>query len=298
LTDWSFIKGLVPGVAQAPAADAPISPKLRTRVVGPVVFGGIAAVAGFAAAIWVGAALGKEKERRQVEAIFTDLTKSSYQTEIVRFNGGDQRAISPCPSMTGWSKLQAPLDPSTKQGMERFVAPVFWAAEHMSLGRVAQCYEMAGEQPALVVDRNNDNYRIIATVRIYFNKVPTDVDSAKSDQWISSDDAAAFSSNSLPVAVLQYKTTRHYSTYFGPSIEVFSRAWGSPLNVHDVYECRRPGRIMGLPLYDSSCRVGPDDNSPVQALVAKAVDVDPENGKKTKAVVESLVRTAIEQHRK
>ena len=60
--------------------------------------------------------------------------------------------IKPC--MANWGPLQRPFDPKTKKGMERFVAPVFWAAEQMMLGRVAQCYKMAGETPALIVDRS------------------------------------------------------------------------------------------------------------------------------------------------
>jgi hypothetical protein len=280
LIDWSFPDGLVkPRVAIS----------ARTGVIA-----GLALVA-VVLAIWGGAKMRVQREQRRVESRLTDLMKQSYASvmqsyasEIQRFNGGAQARIKPCPSMVGWPAVERPLDPKTKQGMEFFVAPIFWAAEQMMLGRVAQCYEIAGETPALIVDGNNANYRIIATVRIYFNKIPKGVDRSESALWISSDNAATFSPDSSSIVVVQYKTAR--STYFGSTVSVFSHAWGSPpLNVHDVYECRIPGNL--------NCKEGPDDDSPVQALVVKPDDVDTENARQTEAAVESLVRSAIEQNR-
>jgi hypothetical protein len=115
------------------------------------------------------------------------------------------------------------------------------------------------------------------------------VDRNESAEWISSDKAATFSPDSRSIALVQYKTARHYSTYFGSTVSVFSNAWGSPpLNVHDVYECRIPGT------FDPNCKAGPDDDSPVQALVMKPDIVDV-YGHQTEAVVEKLVRSAMAQ---
>ena len=188
--------------------------------------------------------------------------------------------------------LQAPLDPGTKQGMEKFVEPVYWTAEEMQLGRVAQCYEIS-KMPALM-DGNAANYQIIGRVRIYFNRLPK-VDATQISAWELSPAATAYSNDtSLPIATLTYTTKRHFSTYFGSSISVFSHAWGSPpLNVHDVYECKFKSPQFIGPVFDPNCKAGPDADSPVQGLVANSTDVDAQRGSQTKSTVEDLVREAL-----
>ncbi len=287
LIDWL----LFTDAPSAPSTILKSSPKHLARFFSY----GIIAVAMVAAILWGAMWIWKQRESQHVETIYAGLVDAQHLAEIERFNGGHPGMIKPCPSMNGWPTVPAPRDPKTGEGMERFVDPVFWAAESLGVGSVAQCYEMAPELPALVVDGNNSNYRIIATVRIFFNKVPADVAFGKRAEWISGESAAAFSKDSVPIAVYQYKTARHYSTYFGTTVGVFSHAWGSPpLNVHDVYECRMGG-AAGVVVFDPNCKAGPDADSPVQALVTKSVDVDPEGGRKTKAAVEMLVRDAIEQ---
>ena len=147
--------------------------------------------------------------------------------------------------------------------------------------------------PALVVG-GAANYQIIGRVRIYFNRLPS-VDPTKISNWELSPQATAYGASSLPIATLSYTTHRHFSTYFGSTISVFSRAWGSPpANVHDVYECRSQNRnpLFGVD-FDPGCKAGPDADSPVQALVAKSVDIDAEKGAQTKTTINELVHNGL-----
>ena len=67
-----------------------------------------------------------------------------------------------------WPALQVPFDPGTKQTMEKFVDPVFWVAEEMHLGVVAQCY-IIDHKPAVRDPANGGSaYQIIGKVRIFF----------------------------------------------------------------------------------------------------------------------------------
>jgi hypothetical protein len=143
------------------------------------------------------------------------------------------------------------------------------------------------------MDGNAANYQIIGRVRIYFNRLPK-VDATQISTWELSPAATAYSNDtSLPIATLAYTTKRHFSTFFGDTKPVFSRAWGSPpANVHDVYECKfkPPGPFVQ---FDPDCKAGPDADSPVQALVANSTDVDVQAGWQTKFLIEDLVHDAL-----
>jgi hypothetical protein len=183
--------------------------------------------------------------------------------------------------------LQAPIDPATGQRMDKYVDPLYWAAEEMHLGRVAQCYEIRNAPPIFTY-----NSQVIATVRLFFNRSP-EQEATKISAWEASPAATSFSPSSLPIATMTYTTNRHYSTYFGTALGVFTRAWGSPpANVHDVYECKTNHPFMP---YDPACKAGPDGDSPVQALVIKSNNVDAAAGAKTRSAVEALVHASLKQ---
>ena len=89
--------------------------------------------------LWAAMFTDLKNYQEKVNSILTDLNSSNYKEEKYRFDGANLGTILPCPSMGGWPSLQAPVDPVSKQSMEKFVAPVYWAAQEMRLGRVAQC---------------------------------------------------------------------------------------------------------------------------------------------------------------
>jgi hypothetical protein len=225
----------------------------------------------------------------KVNGILTDLTGSAYLEQKSRFNGGALGTIAPCSPPAGFGPLQAPIDPATQQRMDKYVDPIYWVAEEMHLGRVGQCYEISRGPVILTY-----NAQIVGTVRLFFNRAP-EADPTKISAWELTPAATSFSpAISLPIATMTYTTSRHFSTYYGWAKDVYPRAWGSPpANLHDVYECQNPRR---WPLdFNPDCKVGgPNEDSPVQALVTKSTNiVDTGVSGNTKSVVEGLANATL-----
>ena len=221
----------------------------------------------------------------KVNGILPDLTGSPYTEQKIRFNGGNLGTIAPCSTTPGWPQLQAPLDPATGQRMDKYVDPIYWAAEEMRLGRVVQCYEITHGPPFFTY-----NAQVIATVRLFFNRAPA-TDPTTISAWELSPAGTSFSPSSLPIATMTYTTNRHYSTLFGNALGVYTRAWGSPpANVHDVFECKVSNPFIQ---YDPACKAGPDGDSPVQALVTKSTNVGAAAGANTKLAIQGLVHAVL-----
>jgi hypothetical protein len=62
--------------------------------------------------------------------------------------------------------------------------------------------------------------------------------------------------------------------------------------VHDIWECKTNNPLLP---YDPACKAGPDEDSPVQALVTKSNNVDAAAGAKTRSDVEALVHATLKQ---
>jgi hypothetical protein len=242
-------------------------------------------------ALWNSMAGDLQTYQGKVVSVFNNLETSPYTDSISKFNGGKAGTIPPCPSMgSGWPQLQAPYDPVSKGTMARFVEPLFWAAEEMHLGEVGQCYNISNKPAVRDPANGGSAYQIIGTINIFFNPIPQ-LSPTQLFSWEASPASTTYSNSSLPIATVSYTTNRHFSLYFGATIPVFSRAWGSPpANVHDVMECEVKGGFRYS--YNPSCKAGPDADSPVHALV-NAANQNPQGEQKTKAAIEGSVGNSL-----
>jgi hypothetical protein len=234
-----------------------------------------------------------DEYQNAVKSVWKELLDDPYSEDRNRLN--DKMVMKGC--TPGYPDISVPVDAKTHQAADTFVPQMYWVAQELGLGRIAQCYEWAQVPKSKVNVGNAEYYQITFRVKVFFNPSPRTIDGRLSPAELPSIATAFDKNKSKMIAVQRLDTKNHYTTWYGVTAPIFAAAWSGGAvygGLHDVYECWDPNPKPMRPRLTDECITKPDRYIPRDRFVSDSIsEQPPEDAKKNLELVTKSVHAVL-----